>query len=356
MKILIVKTSALGDIIHAFPVVDYLKCKFPSATIDWVVESPCSSLVETHPQIRRAIPINTKRWRKGIWTSDIRKEIRSAFQQLRQEKYDIIFDLQGNIKSGLITACAKGTVKAGFSWDSVAEWPNALCTNRRISVSKEQAVRDAYLQLVQTYFQDYSPHTTSSVTLLLSPEEQLQLSTIKASLEASNDQKKPFIMVCHGSNWKNKQLTLEALTEFLQLLQDHLNCFFVFGWGTPPEREEAAKLQNSFNHSVLLEKVSLPLLQHVMSDMDWIIAMDSLPLHLAATTGVQTFSVFGPSLAARYSPQGPRHHSVQGSCPYGRTFKTRCPILRSCPTGACIRSLSGQTIFDAFINKLEPSK
>lgn len=94
------------------------------------------------------------------------------------------------------------------------------------------------------------------------------------------------------------------------------------------------------------------MLQHLMSNMRLIVTMDSLPLHLAATTSVATFSIFGASLGKRFAPVGEQHHFFQGACPYGRTFTNRCPILRSCKTGACIRRLSGKQIFEAYISQL----
>jgi heptosyltransferase-1 len=85
-----------------------------------------------------------------------------------------------------------------------------------------------------------------------------------------------------------------------------------------------------------------------MDSVDLVVAMDSLPLHLAGTTKVKTFSVFGASLASKFKPAGKKHLTLQGHCPYGRVFEKRCPILRTCPTGACIRSLTGKAVFNAF--------
>jgi len=344
MKILIVKASALGDIIHAFPVVDYIRAIYPNATIHWAVERPFSALVQAHPEIQKAVLIDTKKWRKGFFSSKIRNEIYQFIRELRRESYDLIFDLQGNTKSGLITGLAKGKKKIGFAWKAVSEWPNLLFTNQKIAVPKGGSVRQDYLQIVQSYFSQPCSPTTTHISLKLTSEEEQQLTAIKKTLPLQRT-----VMVCHGSNWKNKQLSPEALIDFLKLLQNHLNCHYVFAWGTPQEHQEASKLQQHFADSTALDKVSLPVLQHLMNEMQLVVAMDSLPLHLAATTQAPTFSVFGASLAARYAPTGAQHLTYQGACPYGRTFSTRCPILRSCKTGACIRSLSGQTVFESYL-------
>ncbi|MBA3602350.1 MAG: lipopolysaccharide heptosyltransferase I [Parachlamydiaceae bacterium] len=352
MKILIVKTSALGDIVQAFPVISYIKKKFPEATIDWVVEEPFASLVSAHPAIDHTLIMDTKTWRKGFFSSGNQSKMRQFVKRLRQDNYNVIFDLQGNVKSGLVTVLARGKAKVGFSRDSVTEWPNVLCTNKRFSTPKGINVRSAYLHLVQNFFNDFGsvPFVASPAVLKLSALEQQQLIALQEDLKKRS---KPLVMVCHGSNWKNKQLTLEALSEFLHLLQVYLDCDYGFAWGNEIEKGEAESFQKKFNASVLLPKMSLPILQHLMADMRLIIAMDSLPLHLAATTSTATFSVFGASLGERYAPSGGQHHFVQGSCPYERSFNKRCPILRSCPTGACIRDLSGKHLFKEFIRRVK---
>lgn len=347
MKILIIKASALGDIVHAFPAVGFIKEQFPDAVIDWVVEKPFASLVASHPAVSNVLPIDTKIWRKGIFSSKVREEILESLSAIREKHYDVVFDLQANMKSGLITALSRGDVKVGYTWRGVSEWPNLLCTNCRIAVPKGISVREDYLFLVQSYFKSIEPFHKPAI-LNLTKDEEWELTKL---LQGCQSKEKPLVLVCHGSNWKNKQVSLDALSEFLILLQNHLKCYFLFAWGNAKEKLEAIQLKQSFEDSEVLERTNLSVLQHLMAKMHLVIAMDSLPLHLAATTSVPTFSVFGASLAARYAPTGSQNHSFQGKCPYGRKFATRCPILRTCATGACIRSLSGQELFDAYLKK-----
>src|SRR5882724_4710863 len=103
-SILIVKTSSLGDIIQAFNVLDDLHNRFPTASIDWAVEASFHSIVAAHPLVRRAIPLAIKR-RRNLW---------GALRALRQDRYDLVFDLQANCKSGLITLLARGGIKVGY--------------------------------------------------------------------------------------------------------------------------------------------------------------------------------------------------------------------------------------------------
>lgn len=332
MKILVIKTSALGDIIHCFPVLAYLRSKFPEAQIDWVVEGGFASLIQAHPAINNVLTVDTKRWRKAPWSL---QEIATFRRQLRQHTYDVIFDLQGNVKSGLILSQAKGKEKVGFGWKQVPEWPNGLFTNKKFETLPGRNIREDYLSIVQSYFDDPHPFEDNGVLLTAGITSPQKL--------------KDTVMVCPGSAWPNKQMSEEALHQFLSRVQKKLDCRFLFVWGTEGEREVAERLHEWFKGcSSILDRQPLPMLQNIMAQVQLVIAMDSLPLHLAGTTATPTFSIFGASSAAKYKPQGAQHHSYQGACPYGRTFEKRCPILRSCKTGACIRSLTGDEVFELF--------
>ena len=105
MKILILKTSSLGDIVHVFPTLSYLKKKFPHSQIDWIVEDQFATLLESHPEIHAIYRVHTKAWRKGR----LLKKLWEFRKQVQSQKYDFLFDFQGNVKSGLLSylVCAK---------------------------------------------------------------------------------------------------------------------------------------------------------------------------------------------------------------------------------------------------------
>lgn len=156
-------------------------------------------------------------------------------------------------------------------------------------------------------------------------------------------------MVCTGSNWPNKQLGKESLLAFLKLIVQQLPGRLLFVWGTEEEKRLVDELTTHFpQNAFVVDKMGLPMLQNLMAELDLVIAMDSLPLHLAATTSTPTYSVFGASLANKYKPLGKLHHAFQGECPYGKKFEKRCPILRTCSTGKCIKDINGETLFKHF--------
>lgn len=346
MRVCIVKTSALGDIVQTFPVLAYLTQRHPAIQIDWVVERPFMDLLTAHPAVQRAIPVNTKSWREQLFSAQCRQELRAFRQAVAENPYDIVFDLQSNLKSGLVTWQIPAVHKVGFCGRTAREWPNILFTNQRFTPLAGVNARLEYLQIVQSYFKDNEPFEDPGIALRISTQQQAHIRTL---LQTPGLQQGRKILVSGGSAWRNKQLPTQTLREFLRLIAHDMSCSFLFSWGSNEERNQAAELHHAFpENSVLLERLPLPVLQNLMGHMNLVIAMDSLPLHLAATSATPTFGLFGPSSASKFNPSGPHHHAFQGSCPYGRTFPRRCPILRTCPTGACLREQSANKLLESF--------
>lgn len=347
MKILIVKTSALGDIVQTFPVLVYLKARFPEATIDWVVEKQHAELVRAHPLVNQVFLVQTKQWRSAPFSRNSWHQLKAFCQELRQQTYDVVFDLQGNLKSGLVTALAKAVHKVGFDRKSAPERLNTLFTNRRYNPPNGQNIRSDYMFIVRRYYQDPTVDDQKSVLLQISDDEWKAITNI---LKDPALEKGTKVMVCPGSAWPNKQVSFQCLVDFLKEVTAQCQGCYLFAWGSLEEKEFAKKLHEHFpTNSFVMERVSLPALQNLMGHVDLVVAMDSLPLHLAATTHTPTFSVFGASSADKYKPEGKRHFAFQGLCPYGRTFVKRCPVLRTCPTGSCIKDIQGETLFEAFL-------
>lgn len=332
-RFLIIKTSSLGDIIQSWGVLDWIRKVHPQAEIHWVVEERCAALVQSHPLIGRAIVFDFRK--RGFW-----RGLFDCIKVLRREKYDAVFDLQGNCKSGLLALLSRGNVKVGWGRRSVREWPNLLATRVRFEADPGANIRAQYLSLFQNYFDHRADVSESGVVLQISEKEERQL---QALLRGSGR-----FMVCPGSRWANKQLNPEALREFIQKIESRWHPDWVFVFGSDREKKAGLALTEGLERCQVLGPMRLPLWQNLMRHMDLVIAMDSAALHLAGSAGAPTFSVFGPTLASIYKPPGDLHYAMQGGCPYDVSFKKVCPQLRTCKTGACMHQISGKTLWDAF--------
>jgi heptosyltransferase-1 len=140
-RILIVKTSSMGDVVHATPVVSDILACFPQAQIDWLVEAPFAAIPRLHPGVRRVIPMAWRKWRRQLFSVATWKAMGALRAELRQAPYDAVLDLQGLLKSALWARQALGPV-VGYDRASAREPLAAACYRRVAAVPKNlQAVQ-----------------------------------------------------------------------------------------------------------------------------------------------------------------------------------------------------------------------
>lgn len=330
MKILIVRTSSLGDVVQTFPVLHYLRARFPTSQIDWAVEKRCASLVAAHLQLNRTLLLDSKRW-----TSP--QELLSFRKELRKERYDCLFDLQGNCKSGLVTLLARADEKVGWDRQHVAEWPNLVATRKRYGAPSGLSRPEEYLACVQAHLRDRDPFSGGEATFALHEEEERVLRQELPQVEGR-------ILIAPFSAWPSKELTLEWWGELCKEVYAVFGLPFLMLWGSERERQRAAEVVEWVAQeellSMLSQQVTLPTLHSLMKRAHALLGVDSLPLHLCGTTQTPTFSFFGPSLASSYRPSGERQGAFQAPCPLGVSFSRRCPRLRHCPA-PCLKGFQG---------------
>jgi heptosyltransferase-1 len=134
-KILLVKTSSMGDIIHSLPVVSDIRDHYPNAEIDWVVEESFAGIPALHSGVNTILPVAIRRWRKNPLSPAVFGEIGALYQQLRGKVYDVVLDTQGLIKSAVIARLARGT-RCGYDWHSAREPLAALFYDETVRVER----------------------------------------------------------------------------------------------------------------------------------------------------------------------------------------------------------------------------
>ncbi|OIQ91526.1 lipopolysaccharide heptosyltransferase 1 [mine drainage metagenome] len=134
-RVLLVKTSSMGDVVHALPVVADLHAAFAGVTVDWLVEEAYAPLVRAHPGVDRVIELALRRWRRSPCAAATRQQWRAMLAQLRGARYDAVIDLQGLVKSAAVARLARGE-HVGLSWASAREPLAALFYTRRMRSSR----------------------------------------------------------------------------------------------------------------------------------------------------------------------------------------------------------------------------
>lgn len=141
MRVLVVKTSSMGDVVHALPAISDMAAAIPGIQIDWVVEKGFSAIPAQHRAVRRVIPLQWRKWRNSLRSLETRQAIRTWRQAMAQEQYDLIIDLQGLIKSALFACFAHGP-RGGYDRHSIREPLASLLYQRRVAVPRDMHAVD----------------------------------------------------------------------------------------------------------------------------------------------------------------------------------------------------------------------
>lgn len=339
MRILIIKTSSLGDVIHALPVLEYLRQAAPEAVIDWVVDEAFADLLTGNPLIRRLITVDMRRWKKTPFSLQTQAALIDVVRKLREDEYDLVIDLQGNIKSGLICWLARSKRKLGFARENLQEKLNGLFTTQKVPFAPDDrhAVQ-RYLRIVSAPFG-------------LQPEGREWLADIATSSDDNacaasqiSGQLSPVVLLHTGTTWQTKLWYDDGWLQLgKSLLQRYPNCLILFSWGDEQERERGKSLVGKLGtRTKLLEKLSLKQFAAVLKRCDLVVAGDTGPVHLAAAVGTPTVSYYRCTDGSRNGPFGRQHAIVQSPLSCTMCMKKECTRDEECR-----RSISVDAIMDA---------
>ncbi len=350
MKILIVKLSSFGDIIHALPVVKYIKEVVPESEIHWVVDEEFSSLFKRVDGVSRCIEIPLRKWKKHLSPFSVR-DFFGKIRDLRSVEYDFVVDIQGNTKSGIVTFLARGKVKGGFATDGVREIPNLLFTNKKIPLSLEDKhISRKYLRIVSGVLE--CDQTDIELYPSISPDKSL-----KEKFREKINQETVKIAIHHGTTWETKGLSIGKWVSAIRSInrsvssKDRVLTFYLT-WGNEREREKAEKIAKGVREKcedVFLNVVGdmdLDEFMAFLSLMDVVIGPDTGPIHLAAALGVKTVSFYRVTLAERNAPVGPNHRSIQADIDCKGCLKKKCEYMDKCE-----RSIDTEN-FSRFVQEL----
>jgi heptosyltransferase-1 len=348
LKVLIVKVSALGDVVHALPVLAYLRSVDPTMMIDWVVEEPVANLLEHHPWLNRVYRIHTRRWRRPETLPDGGLQLGRTIRMLRREHYDAVLDLQGNSKSGLLTLLCGAAQRFGFDAGAVREWPNLLATNRRVAITTaDQHVTDRYVRIAATAFPGGVPPLTAG-PLFPSPAG---LQQVRAFFERQDLSAERTVVFHYGTSWPTKLWALEHWQHLARRLVLELNRTVLLTWGNRDEWLACRSIQEAaVERTLIWPKHDLSTLVALLAGVAAVVGGDTGPIHLAAAVGTPTVSLYRVTDPARNGPRGPQHRRLRAPLPCSSCLHKRCPR-----DDQCSRSISVEAVFQALCELLRPS-
>lgn len=298
LKVLLVKTSSLGDVVHNLPAVTDIRTRFPDAAIDWAVEEDYAPLVRMHPGVRRVIAVAIRRWRSRLFGASTWSEVGTLRRLFRAESYDAIIDTQGLIKSALLARAARGR-HHGFDAKSARE-PLAA----RFYEVKHHVARNLHAVL-------------RNRALVASALGYRADAPAGCGITASTPSSGHYAVLLHSSSRADKLWPEERWIALAREMEGRaLRC--VLPWGSEEEHRRSARIASFLSNALVPERMPIADLTALLSGAATVVGVDTGLTHLAAALGVPVVALYSgsdPALTGVYGARRARNLGGPGLVP-----------------------------------------
>jgi lipopolysaccharide heptosyltransferase I len=336
-SVLIIRMSALGDVVHALPALSALRARFPDAEISWLVEPLGASILEGHPQLDRLVVIDRKHWLRDLrsprrWPRAL-AQAAAGIAGLRRRRFDLAVDFQGNLRSGLAALASGARVRLGFAPEDCREWGGWIFSNLRAPpapLQANKAVKNLHL-LRAVGWEGPPPAPAVPITAADRSWARQILDAVPGSA--------PVVLI-HPSVSRFgafKRWPPSHYRALCERLEESFGARILVSWG-PGERQDAEAIGRG---QLIPPTPRLLRLAALIAECDLFIAADTGNLHLAAALGTPTIGLYGPKSPEVYGPFVLK----------GRLLRSGVPCspceLRRCEHRICMSSLLPERVFEA---------
>lgn len=344
-RILIIKMSAVGDVVMSLPALAVLRRRFPDAKIDWLVEPAAISLLQGHPHLNQVIvsPRQTfmKLLKSGrlIQASRLYRDFKAELQKIN---YDIILDLQGLLKSGLMVWLAKGRRKVGF--DKTREKSYKFLNEKIPAYDPDRHAAVRYIDAM-VYLGAKMPRRWP-VRYYYPPQE----AVLDGSRILAERVHGPFVVLNPGAKWATKRWPIHHWEDLAEMILRHTDLEIVITGG-PEDQDWGRAIARTVPEIAvnLCSQTTLPSLAYILSQAQAVVTADTGPMHLAAAVGAGGLALFGPTRAWRTGPFGGKFEVLRPDLECLGCLKKEC-------AQNCLELLSPETVFNALSTFLGQSQ
>jgi len=293
-RILLVKTSSLGDIVHNFPMVTDVKRWIPDAEIHWAVEESFADLPALHPGVAQTVTVALRRWRRLLLRPSTWKEISRVRNAIRSQRYDIVIDTQGLLKSALVCLCATGQ-KFGYDWKSSRE-PLRPFYSKTYAIPREMHAVERNRLLAATAL-GYSAGEKAEFGIRADSE-----------LIASEDwfgelQGRPYAVFLHATS-AEKKLWPEHQWSKLGAYAAGKGLRIVLPWASTDEHLRSSRLAQLIPKSMVPPRLGLDKVAALLGGSRLVVGVDTGLTHLAAALAAPTVGIFAATNPTRTGVYG----------------------------------------------------
>jgi heptosyltransferase-1 len=303
MRVLIVKTSSMGDVIHTLPALTDAGKAIPTISFDWIVEENFSEVPSWHPLVKQIIPVALRRWRKTIFTKKTWQEWFGFRQSLRATQYDLVIDAQGLLKSAFLSLNARGK-RCGFDFHSARDPFAAFFYRQRFSTAK---VKEQHAVMrVRNLFSQALGYPLPTTT----PDYGID----RRRFQQENSLEK-YLVFLHGTTWKTKHWPEKYWIELAKLASEQ-GFVIKLPWGNVSEQDRALRIAATCKRVEVLPRQDLIGIAKVLANAHAVVAVDTGLGHLSAALNVPTVSLYSstnPILTGALG-QSQKHLTVNFPC------------------------------------------
>ena len=306
-RILVVRLSSMGDVIHALPAAARLKTRLPDAELSWAIDPGWAGLLKDNPYVDRVIEVPLRRWRAQAFQSATWREFRAFRETLREQRFDLAIDFQGLLKSAFVTCMSRAERVFGFDRKVLREPLAASFYSNRITATATHVV-DRNLELAAEALAGVG---VESPAIAADRDEQIRF-PLPAGVSDGRMPDGDFVLATPMAGWESKQWPLDRFSELAAILYRETGMPLVINSAPADRPKVEAIVQVAPADSCRLYESSIEGLIAATRKARAVLGVDSGPLHLAAAVRVPGVALFGPT-------------SPERNGPYGSTFR----VLRS---------------------------
>lgn len=310
MRILIVKLSSIGDVVHALPAAAWMRRAIPDAQIQWVVERRASPILKDSPAIDQLIEIDTRQWRRSLLSSATVKEIRRSLAQVKgasdeDTPPDIAIDFQGLIKSGFVALASGAKRRVGFCSSDLREKMSRVFLTEQAATSEKKHVIEKNLSLARAALDvEMDDSTGYEFPIAVSVEDEAFADCAVSDFDSR------FAIINPGGGWKTKLWPADRYGQIADWLRKETGLSSIVTFG--PGEENLAGAVATYSKTGAVKVVASTLKQFVAlaRKAALFVGGDTGPLHLAAAAGAPIVGLYGPTSPERNGPFDTRDVTV----------------------------------------------
>ncbi|MCD4717553.1 MAG: glycosyltransferase family 9 protein, partial [Desulfobacterales bacterium] len=307
-SILIIKLSAIGDVVQTLPFLEVLRENFPNARIDWLVEEQAFQIIAGHPGLDRVVVSRRNLWKSRLLQfkscMSVIREVKVFLKELRSYEYDLVVDLQGLLKSGVLIGLSKGKRKIGMAGAREGGW--AFLNERPVPVDYDEHAIDRYLRVAEYLECDISSRNGHI------PVSDSDKKWVDDLLNVNGIQKRTLVAINPMARWKTKLWEPERFAVLANRITDELSCKVIFT-GSNTDRNVLEDISRKMERRPinLAGRTSLKQLAYLFTRCAALVTTDTGPMHIAAAMGCRVVALFGPTAPWRTGPYGQSHKVIR---------------------------------------------